>query len=292
MAEFKRNWRVFDRDSANTCRIANLKAGGESATETAQSTYWSFSDMIRTQILNWSKKCWLLRSGLCVETPLQRFGSRLEPDPEPTREFGPIVNTKYQLLVVTREYLSGWAKTQQLELSTFQKVADVIYKAVIGWVRTPEYMVVDERAANRKWTNFLLLKRYNLRKITETPNHAATKKMIEWGYRQIANALCTLMACTDELTEKWIDHQPAVLWRGRITVRFMTGYSHIHLMFGQDALLSIHLQWLTWNTANWIQGINNRVPLPAASAVQPKQWWEDINAAIQNLQESREANKW
>jgi len=29
---------------------------------------------------------------LC-ENPLQRFGSRLEPDPEPTREFGPIAYT-------------------------------------------------------------------------------------------------------------------------------------------------------------------------------------------------------
>jgi len=67
-AEFKRNWRVFDRDSTNTCRIANRKAGGESTTKTAQSTYWTCCDMIRTQILNWSKKCWLLRSGFCVET--------------------------------------------------------------------------------------------------------------------------------------------------------------------------------------------------------------------------------
>ena len=25
--------------------------------------------------------------------PLQRFGSGLEPDPEPTRDFGPIANT-------------------------------------------------------------------------------------------------------------------------------------------------------------------------------------------------------
>jgi hypothetical protein len=39
MAEFKRIWQVFDHDSTNTCRIANLKAGGEGATKTAQSTY-------------------------------------------------------------------------------------------------------------------------------------------------------------------------------------------------------------------------------------------------------------
>jgi hypothetical protein len=68
MAEFKRNWRVFDRDSTDTCWIANMKAGGERATKTAQSTYWSCCDTIRTQILNCRKKCWLLRSGFGVET--------------------------------------------------------------------------------------------------------------------------------------------------------------------------------------------------------------------------------
>ena len=28
--------------------------------------------------------------------PLQWFGSGLEPDPEPTREFGPVANTMWQ----------------------------------------------------------------------------------------------------------------------------------------------------------------------------------------------------
>jgi len=68
MAELKRNWRVFNHNSMNTCRIAISKAGGQSGTKTTQSTYWSCCDMIRTEILNWSKKCWLLRSGFCVET--------------------------------------------------------------------------------------------------------------------------------------------------------------------------------------------------------------------------------
>jgi len=33
------------------------------------------------------------KQGLCGN-PSQRFGSVLEPDPEPTREFGPIANTR------------------------------------------------------------------------------------------------------------------------------------------------------------------------------------------------------
>jgi len=68
MAEFERDWRVFDRDSTNTCQIANPTAGVETATKTAQSTYWSCCHTIRTQILNCSKKCRLSGSRFCVET--------------------------------------------------------------------------------------------------------------------------------------------------------------------------------------------------------------------------------
>ena len=42
--------------------------------------------------------------------PLQRFGSGLEPDPEPTREFGPVANTtQYHHKEVP--YMLGIAKT-------------------------------------------------------------------------------------------------------------------------------------------------------------------------------------
>jgi len=42
--------------STNIGRIAILNAGGERAAKTAQSTYWSCHDSIRTQILNWSQR--------------------------------------------------------------------------------------------------------------------------------------------------------------------------------------------------------------------------------------------
>jgi len=42
--------------------------------------------------------------------PLQRFGSGLEPDPEPTREFGPVANTTWEHLESLLESVSqaGW----------------------------------------------------------------------------------------------------------------------------------------------------------------------------------------
>ena len=47
---------LFDRDSTNIGRIAILNAGGERAAKTAQSTYRSCHDWIKTQKLNWSQR--------------------------------------------------------------------------------------------------------------------------------------------------------------------------------------------------------------------------------------------
>jgi len=62
-------------------------------------------------------------------------------------------------------------------------------------------------------------------------------------------------------------------------------------MFGQHAVLPIELENSTWNTANWIQGIDNTASLIAARARQLERRREDIDVAIQNLKESRDANK-
>jgi transposase-like protein len=100
----------------------------------------------------------------------------------------------YHLLVVAREYLSGWAEARPLKQGTSEKVADFFYEEVICRFGTPESVVVDGGAENKKWTD-LLLKRYNIRKITVTPYHAAANGVIERGHRPIADALSKLTAC-------------------------------------------------------------------------------------------------
>jgi hypothetical protein len=202
----------------------------------------------------------------------------------------PKTDDGYHLLVVAREYLSGWTEARPLKQGTSEKVADFFYEEVICRFGTPESVVVDGGAENKKWTD-LLLKRYNIRKITVTPYHAAANGVIERGHRPIGDALSKLTACSDEPKEMWIDHLPAVLWADRITVRRTTGYSPFRLMFGQDAVLPIELENLTWNNANWIQGIDDTASLIAARARQLERRREDIDVAIQNLKESRDANK-
>ena len=137
----------------------------------------------------------------------------------------------------------------------------------------------------------LLLKCYNIRKITVTPYHTAANRVIERRHRLIADALSKLKACSDEPKEVWIDHLLAVLWPDRITLRRTTGYSPFRLMFGQDAVLLIELENLTWNTANWIQGIDETASLIAARARLLERRREDIVVAIQTVKESRDANK-
>ena len=126
---------------------------------------------------------------------------------------------------------------------------------------------MDGGAENKKCTD-LLLKCYNIRKITETPYHAAANGVIDRGQRPIADALSQLTAWSDEPKEMWMDHLPAVLWADRITVRRTTGYSPLRLMLGQDAVLPIELKNITWTTANRIQGSDDMASQIAASARQ------------------------
>jgi len=62
-------------------------------------------------------------------------------------------------------------------------------------------------------------------------------------------------------------------------------------MFGQDAVLPIELENISWNTANWMQGIDDNASLIAARAKQLERRREDIDVAVQNQQQSRDDNK-
>jgi len=61
-------WLGFHRNSTSIDPIANRRMGDERGHQTAYFTYRLCRDMMRTPILNWSKKCRLLRSGFCVGT--------------------------------------------------------------------------------------------------------------------------------------------------------------------------------------------------------------------------------
>jgi len=122
-----------------------------------------------------------------------------------------------------------------------EKVANFFYKEVMCRFGPPERVVVDGGADNKTWTG-LLLKCYNIRKITVTLYHAAPDGVIEREYRPIANVLSKLTACSYQSKEMWIDHLPAVHSANRVIIRCMTRYSQFRLIFGHDAVPPIELE--------------------------------------------------
>ena len=62
----------------------------------------------------------------------------------------------YHQLVVARESLSRWAGAQPHKEGTSQKVADVIYEQVIWRFGTPDSVVLDGDAENKRSTDLLL----------------------------------------------------------------------------------------------------------------------------------------
>jgi hypothetical protein len=72
----------------------------------------------------------------------------------------------YHLFVLAREHLSGWEEAQPLTQGMLEKVADMVYQDGICLFGILENVVVDRGAENKKWTELLLLKHYNILQIT------------------------------------------------------------------------------------------------------------------------------
>ena len=97
----------FHPDSMTIGPIANRRTGDERGHETAYFTYRLCHDTIRTQILNLSKKCWLVRSGFCVETSC----NGPVPGRKRTRNRTAHLDLLLTLVVIPTQYkdLHGWA---------------------------------------------------------------------------------------------------------------------------------------------------------------------------------------
>ena len=90
----------------------------------------------------------------------------------------PKTEDRYHLLVVAREYLSGWAEARPLNQGNSERVANFFNKVSICLFRTSESMLVDGGAKSKKRTD-LPLKCFNIQKITVTPYHAAANGVVE-----------------------------------------------------------------------------------------------------------------
>jgi len=193
------------------------------------------------------------------------------------------------LLLVAREFLSGWAEVSPHKRRILEKVSEYSCKEVIcrfGILSS----VADDRGAENKKMTYLVLKCHHIRKITVFSYYYSANGVMEWGHRPIDIALSKLTASSNNLKQIEIHHLPAVLWANEITVIHSTRYSPFCCMFGQVAVLLVELENFTWNTANWSQGIDTTELLIVARASQLEQSQEDNDTTIHNRNELRDAN--
>jgi hypothetical protein len=102
---FTGNSPVLDTDSTIIGWITNPMVGGQRADNTAQSTYWSYYDTIRTQIHYWSQTgkvemlelCWYNRPN--CDGPGFWYSKTRSNGPEPEQEFRTVTHTALDILL-------------------------------------------------------------------------------------------------------------------------------------------------------------------------------------------------
>jgi hypothetical protein len=72
--------------------------------------------------------------------------------------------------------------------------------------------------------------------------------MIERGYSPIVNAFAKMI---DGGKGNWVQNFHAVLWADRIIVRKSTGYTPFYFNVGNEPILPIELDILTWRIFPW-----------------------------------------
>ena len=113
--------------------------------------------------------------------------------------------------------------------------------------------------------------------------HPQSNRLIERGHQPIIDALT-------KLGPYWVEHVPAVLWVDRITTRRSTGFAPYKLVFGQDCMLPVETEAMTWAMVNWKQ-VQTREQLLAAGVRQFERREEDLRTAADRIKSSRQNNK-
>jgi len=99
-------------------------------------------------------------------------------------------------------------------------MADILYREAISGFETPQCVVVEFEAENKKWTDHIL-KFYIIQNITVTSYHVTTKYSFLLRYMIIPDTLPKLSTCSNQLDGLLIDKPPVVVWTNEITVCHM-----------------------------------------------------------------------
>ena len=89
---------------------------------------------------------------------------------------------------------------------------------------------------------------------------------------------------------KWVEHLPAVLWADRVTIRQSMGFAPYKLVFGQDCILLVEFEAITYAMIDW-RSIHTKEQLLVARAWQFERREDNLELAAKRLKANRQVNK-
>lgn len=113
-----------------------------------------------------------------------------------------------------------------------------------------------------------LMKRYNTRNVPIATYHLQSNGLIERGHQPIIDALA-------KMGPQWVQYLPAVVLVDWVTTRHSTSYAPYKLVFGQDCMLPVEMEAVTWAMIDW-KRVQSREQLLAGRARQFERRQDDL----------------
>lgn len=145
-----------------------------------------------------------------------------------------------------------------------------VHPRVICWIWGSRQNCLDGGGENKGVARGLM-RRYNTRNVPIAAYHPQSNGSTERGHQQIK-------------------HLPTMLWADRVTTRRSTGFAPYKLVFGQDCVLPVETEAMTWAMIDW-KWVQTREQLLAARAKQFERREDDLEIVAGRLRTSGQANK-
>ena len=151
-------------------------------------------------------------------------------------------NAGFKYFVAMRDDFSRWLEAKAIRNADAKTIAAFIYEWFVRF-GVPGRIVFDGGGEN-KGVAREFMKRHNTRNVPIAAYHLQSNRLIQRGHQPIIDALA-------KLGPHWVEHLPAILWADRITTRRSTGFAPYKLVFGQDCVLPVETEAMTWAMVNW-----------------------------------------
>ena len=190
---------------------------------------------------------------------------------------------QYKYAVLAREEISGWVEGRALRKLSSSAIANFFVDNVLA-----RFGVIAEVRSDQgpefKGRFHDLLMEYGIKHKMTNAYHPQANGFVERGNGPVKEAIFKLCG---ENTHKWHHYMPYALWADRITSRATTGHTPYYLLYGQECVLPVDVEFETFYISNW-DSIRTTEDLLAARLRQLLRHTEDVENARDYLKRNRD----